>query len=82
MVRATTQLPYCGHEKEDGHHTFFLCYNWTEERHHLEGVVGPIAPENIVEKMLNKQKKWTDVALYIEKVLRKKKQTETAPPLQ
>ena len=76
---ARLYCPHCGHKNKD---VYFICNKWTDERHYLDGIVGTITPDNIVEKMVNMQENGTQVALYNEKVLQQKKQTETDTLLQ
>lgn len=58
---------------DDAEHTLFECERWSQERNAVQHNVGEITPDNIVEIMMQRESNWKHVALYIEKVLRKKK---------
>ena len=63
---------YCGHERDDAEHTFFVCDRWTRLRRELETTVSSITPENIVGVMLQRTEWWRLVATYTETILRRK----------
>ncbi|BES90458.1 Reverse transcriptase (RNA-dependent DNA polymerase) [Nesidiocoris tenuis] len=67
---------YCDAPAEDAEHTFFVCERWGRKREALEIVVGPIDPDNIVHKMLEKQEWWEACASFYGEVLRAKKVEE------
>ncbi|XP_046628298.1 uncharacterized protein LOC124309088 [Neodiprion virginianus] len=68
----TSNLTYCGHERDDAEHTFFECNRWTELRQRLEAVVEGITPDKIVRVMLHSTERWQLVATYTETILRRK----------
>lgn len=71
----TPDCKYCGHERDDAEHTFFLCDEWTDLRQRLENATRVnITPDNIIGVMTQSKKQWRLVSNYIETVLRRKKE--------
>lgn len=68
----TPDCKYCGHERDDAEHTFFVCDRWTGLRLELETIVGSITPDNIVQVMLHSTEWWQLVSTYTETILRRK----------
>jgi len=64
---------YCGCERDDAEHTFFVCEKWEGEREALEGVIGSFTPDNIVGLMLQRPEWWTSVSTYVSKILVRKR---------
>ncbi|KAM8707458.1 hypothetical protein ACLKA7_011527 [Drosophila subpalustris] len=58
---------------DDAEHTFFRCQKWNEHRRTAENIMGPIEPENIVEKMLQRKESWDAVTTFAGNVLLEKK---------
>ncbi|KAL7724879.1 hypothetical protein ACLKA6_016343 [Drosophila palustris] len=58
---------------DDAEHTFFRCQKWNEHRRTAESIMGPIEPENIVEKMLQRKESWDAVTTFAGNVLLEKK---------
>ncbi|KAL7726529.1 hypothetical protein ACLKA6_001151 [Drosophila palustris] len=58
---------------DDAEHTFFRCQKWNEHRRTAENIMGPIEPENIVEKMLERKESWDAVTTFAGNVLLEKK---------
>lgn len=69
--------PYCIYEErecvDDAEHTFFQCIRWRDEREAIVRRIGPITPDNVVEKMLLEEQNWLVMASYCENLLRSKK---------
>lgn len=65
---------HCGEANDDVVHTFFECDLSEQQRQNLIEAVGPVTPENIVGIMLQAELNWNAVALFVETVLRNKKQ--------
>lgn len=69
--------PYCLYEGtdtvDDAEHTFFECTRWRNDRLELEIEIGHITTDNLVEKMVENDDKWSAVAKYCERLLRAKK---------
>lgn len=69
--------PFCLYETtdviDDAEHTFFMCSRWTTARQELETKIGHITTENLIEKMIENEDHWKDVAIYCERILRTKK---------
>lgn len=58
---------------DDANHTFFECSRWQEARRLLEGNLGQLTAENVVEKMIANEENWRIIASFVEYVLRTKK---------
>ena len=70
----TPDCTYCGTDNDDAEHTIFVCPRWTVDRTRTELTIDSnITPDNIVGLMLQDNEKWTQVATYVETVLRGKK---------
>lgn len=68
---------HCGGNRDDVHHTFFLCDKWKEDKQSLEAkLLVEVTPDNIVDVMLSNEESWNMVSGYVEKLLRKKKTYE------
>ena len=68
---------YCKAPRDDAHHLFFVCDRWQENRHRIESErTGEITPENIIDEMLLNEDRWGEVALFVQKILRMKKEDE------
>ena len=59
----------------DAYHTFFDCDRWMAKKIALEAEVGNITPDNVVERMLQNEERWSAVARFVEDILRAKKTT-------
>ena len=59
---------------DDAEHTIFECDRWGRERYALEQKVGIISSTNIISIMLYSREYWTHVAVFVESILRMKKQ--------
>lgn len=70
----TPECKYCGYERDDAEHTFFVCDRWTDERQLVESQIGQMTPENIVALMLNNENWWNRVAAYVQGLLRTKRE--------
>ena len=74
---AQPDFAHCDWSLDDAQHTFFHCRKWSIEREALESELGAIiTPDTIVELMLRDSKCWARVAVFVETVLRSKKQAE------
>lgn len=60
-------------EEDDAEHTFFRCNRWREKRSRLQGVLGTITPENVIDKLMVNDQNWMMIAGFCEEVLREKK---------
>lgn len=72
-----TGSPTCIYEDkciDDAEHTFFDCERWKEERLILQQNTGTVTLANIVDIMLSNEENWKHVSVYVECVLRIKKQ--------
>ncbi|KAL7724667.1 hypothetical protein ACLKA6_012325 [Drosophila palustris] len=67
---------------EEIEHTFFRCQKWNEYRRTAENIMGPIEPENIVEKMLQRKESWDAVTTFAGNVLLEKKRDLVATILE
>ena len=59
---------------DDAEHTFFECEKWRVEKLSLQQKVGVVTLENIVDIMLSTADNWKHISVYVEHVLRIKKQ--------
>lgn len=70
-------MPFCLYEEteviDDAAHTFFTCTRWVNARHQLEINIGRITTDNLIEKMIESEEQWQNVATYCERILRAKK---------
>ena len=74
---ARPDCAHCDWPLDDAQHTFFHCIKWSAERGALESKLGVIiTPDTIIGLMLRDSKCWAWVAIFIETVLRSKKQAE------
>ena len=64
---------FCPGERDDAYQTFFDCDRWMTKKIALETEIGGITPDNIVERMLQNEKRWSAVARFVEDILRAKK---------
>lgn len=58
---------------DDARHTFFICEKWKPKREELLRKIGDLAPETVIESMLDEQWKWETVTQYAEDILKSKK---------
>lgn len=69
--------PFCLYENEqiveDAEHTFFNCTRWTENRRELEGIMGPLTAENVVDTIITDEANWHAFSEYCKTILRTKK---------
>lgn len=72
----TPGCTYCGHDDDDAEHTFFVCPRWTTLRETVTETVGPIAPDSIIETMLRSSANWDAVAVFVETILRAKREDQ------
>lgn len=70
----TANCKYCGNDKDDAEHSFFVCSRWQNERSTLERKVGKFHPDHIIEKMLLDKERWKVVTEFIHMVLQRKKE--------
>lgn len=65
---------YCDGKKDDARHTIFECTRWHRERCEMETMAGGarLYAENIVEYMLERQKTWEAVCVFVTTIMRKK----------
>lgn len=73
----TPGCPYCGSDRDDAEHTLFVCDRWAERRSAVEGELGELTPENVVNHMMEGERQWNLVAAYVEDILRIKNQDAT-----
>ena len=74
MTKVTTPTcRYCGHNRDDVEHTFFMYPRSTVERHRLQTKTGDITPDNVVALMLSSKLNWGGIARYVTHVLLGKK---------
>lgn len=64
---------YCGYDRDDAEHTFFVCPRWTAARHRLETEVGDLTPDNAATLMLKDRNRWDRISRYVTTVLKSKK---------
>lgn len=64
----------CDQQEDTPQHTFFECSIGEQERRNINSLIGQISPNNIVGKMMSGENEWKIISLYVEMVLRKKKQ--------
>ena len=72
-----TNSPICiygNRSLDDAEHTIFECERWGRERYVIEQKVCNISSENIVSIMLYSREYYTHVAVFVESILRMKKQ--------
>ncbi|KAJ8970334.1 hypothetical protein NQ317_017552 [Molorchus minor] len=60
-------------EVDDAYHTFFECTRFDAERRVLEGQIGHLDPDTIVEAMIRSQDVWNKVEVFVRAVLLLKK---------
>ncbi|XP_014204236.1 uncharacterized protein LOC106636364 [Copidosoma floridanum] len=70
----TAACKFCGYDKDDAEHSFLDCIKWQAERNVLQKKIGIFNSDNIIDKMLLNEERWTAVAKYIHTVLRVKKE--------
>jgi len=75
-----------GAEEDDVRHTFFNCAYFRREKTELFAFTGECSPPSLVKAMLRNSENWTRICLYVEGILRKKKEkgalTDEEPPRQ
>ena len=67
------QCRFCPEEVDDAHHTFFGCSRFAEDRRRLISAVGDLSPDTVVGVMLRNEDSWREIALFVQSVLRLKR---------
>lgn len=73
-----SKCTYCESNKENAHHTFFMCSRWDRERAKLTSeVLAEWTPDSALSIMIKNKGNWNAVDSFVKKVLITKKREET-----
>lgn len=72
---------YGDSDRDDALHTFFECRRWDADRRELEGKVGNLTPDNVLDTMLCNRENWKYVKAFTQRVIKGKCfESQEAPP--
>ena len=60
---------YCQEQEDSVEHTIFICGKWGKERKNAELILGPVAPDTIVDKMLESKENWNAANILFRDIL-------------